>query len=80
MNFNLYLDDLLVKELDSTAQRLGESRSGLIRRAVREWLDKKELGEPTWPRAVLEWKGVPDFAGFERHRDELLPPTEQPLA
>ena len=38
MNFNLYLDDQTAKELDRTAKQLGETRSGLIRKALREWL------------------------------------------
>jgi predicted transcriptional regulator len=38
MNFNLYLDDETAKELDRTAKELGETRSGLIRKALREWL------------------------------------------
>ena len=36
MNFNLYLDDKTAQELDRTAKKLGETRSGLIRKAVRE--------------------------------------------
>ncbi|MEN3379926.1 MAG: hypothetical protein V7604_5281, partial [Hyphomicrobiales bacterium] len=28
MNFNLYLDDQTAKELDRTAKKLGETRSG----------------------------------------------------
>lgn len=46
MNFNLYLDDKTGKELDRTAKKLGETRSGLIRKAVREWLDKKTSAIP----------------------------------
>jgi len=40
MTFNLYLDDQTTKELDRTAKNLGETRSRLIRKALREWLDK----------------------------------------
>ncbi len=76
MNFNLYLDDQLAQELDSTAKTLGETRSGLIRKAVREWLDKKTLGSPGWPSLLLEWRGVRDMPPFESYRDELLPPRE----
>ena len=36
MNFNLYLDDQTAKELDRAAKKLGETRSGLIRKALRE--------------------------------------------
>ena len=76
MNFNLYLDDQTAKELDRTAKKLGESRSGLIRKALREWLDKKTLGSPGWPMLILEWQGVPDMPPFESYRDELLAPRE----
>ena len=76
MNFNLYLDDQTAKELDRTAKKLGETRSGLIRKALREWLDKKALGSPGWPSLILEWQGVPDTPPFESYRGELLPPRE----
>ena len=46
VNFNLYLDDKTAKEVDRTAKKLGETRSGLIRKAVREWLDKKTSAVP----------------------------------
>ena len=80
MNFNLYLDDQTAKDLDKTAKKLGETRSGLIRKAVREWLDKKALGNPAWPRSVLELNEAADIPPFESHRDELLPVREDPLA
>ena len=76
MNFNLYLDDEIGRQLDQTAKRLGETRSGLIRKALREWLDKRTLGSPGWPRLILEWQGAPDVPPFESHRDELLAPRE----
>ena len=80
MNFNLYLDDKTAKELDKTARKLGETRSGLIRKALREWLDRRAHGSLGWPRTILEWQGVKDFPSFESHRDELLPPREDPFA
>lgn len=76
MNFNLYLDDKTAKELDRTAKKLGETRSGLIRKALREWLDKKTLGSPGWPSQVLEWPGTSEIAPFESYRGELQPPAE----
>ena len=76
MNFNLYLDDQTARELDRTASELGETRSGLIRKALREWLDKKTLGSPGWPPLILNWQGVPDAPSFKSYRDELLAPRE----
>jgi Ribbon-helix-helix protein, copG family len=80
VDFNLYLDDKTAKELDRTAKKLGETRSGLIRKAIREWLGKKALGNQAWPPAVLNWRGAPDFPGFEAFRTELLSPRENPFA
>jgi hypothetical protein len=73
VNLNLYLDDQTARELDRTAKELGETRSGLIRKAVREWLDKKVLDSRGWPPLILEWQGVPDMPRFESYRGELLP-------
>ena len=70
VNFNLYLDDATAKELDQTAETLGETRSGLIRKALREWLDKKRLGSQGWPALILEWQGIPDMRPFESYRIE----------
>jgi Ribbon-helix-helix protein, copG family len=76
MNFNLYLDDRTARELDQTAETLGETRSGLIRKALRVWLDKKTLGSPGWPSLILGWPGAPDMPPFEAYRVELPPPRD----
>src|SRR5205823_14874888 len=73
MNFNLYLDDKTAKELDRTAKKLGETRSGLIRKALREWLDKKTLGSPGWPSLILEWQGVPKRRPSDPIAEKWLP-------
>jgi hypothetical protein len=71
MNFNLHLDDQTAKELDRTAKKPGETRSGLIRKALREWLDKKTLGSPGGPSLILERQGVPDMPPFESYRGSV---------
>ncbi len=76
MYFNLYLDDQTTKESDQTAEELGESRSGWICKALREWLDKRTLGSLGWPSLILEWQGVPDMPPFESYRGELRPLCE----
>jgi len=50
--------------------------SGLIRKALREWLDKKTLGSPGGPTLILEWRGIPETPPFESYRGELLEPGE----
>ncbi|MCW5744047.1 MAG: hypothetical protein KIT67_28155 [Alphaproteobacteria bacterium] len=47
---------------------------------MREWLDRKALGDPGWPLLILEWQGAADTPRFESYRDELLPPHEDALA
>ncbi|MGQ0684559.1 ribbon-helix-helix domain-containing protein [Bradyrhizobium sp.] len=74
MNVNLHLDDQTAKELDRTAAKLGETRGELIRKALREWLDRNAPGSAAWPSLILEWQGVPDTPPFESYRGELLPP------
>jgi hypothetical protein len=64
------------KELDRTTKKLRETRSRLIPKALREWLDEKSLGSPGWPSLILEWQGAPDTPPFESYRGELLPPRE----
>lgn len=80
MNFNLYLDDETARELDRTAKELEETRSGLIRKAVREWLDKKRLGNAAWPALILEWTGCPEAPAFESWRAQLSPPRDDIFA
>jgi len=59
MNFNTYLDDETGRKLNAVAERAGESRNALIRRALSEWL--KRHGKPGWPNAVLAHKGIADM-------------------
>ena len=79
MNFNLYLDDQTATELDRAANKLGETRSGLIRKALRGWLNKKTLCSPEWPSLILEWQGVADTPSFESYRSELLHRVKMPF-
>lgn len=76
MNFNLCLDDQIAKELDRVAKTLSETRNGLIRKAAREWLEKRTLGSPGWPRLISQWRGLPDISPFESNRGDLPPPRD----
>jgi predicted transcriptional regulator len=60
MNLRFYLDDQTARELHRRAKRLGETRSWLIRKALREWLDMKTLSSPGWPTLI-------PAAGYSRH-------------
>jgi predicted transcriptional regulator len=78
MHFNIYLDDATGQQLNAIAQQAGESRNALIRQAVGEWLAKH--AEPQWPDAVRNFQGMADMPPFERSRDQLKPPVDDPLA
>ena len=78
MHFNIYLDDETGQQLNDAAQKAGESRNALIRRAVAEWLERH--GRPQWPDEVLSFKGMADMTPFEAGRDKLKPPVADPLA
>lgn len=58
MNFNIYLDDDTGQRLIALAEKEGESRNSLIRKAVRNLLDQQT--RPAWPEVVLKRQGFPD--------------------
>jgi predicted transcriptional regulator len=78
MHFNIYLDDETGEQLNRAAERAGESRNALIRRAVSDWL--KHHGRPQWPDEVLTFQGMADMLPFENGRSTLQPPAADPLA
>jgi len=77
VNFNVYLDDALVRRLDALAKKTGQPRNALIRRAVASWV---EHARTEWPTGVLEWTGDPSWPPFEQVRQELAEPTGDPFA
>lgn len=78
MNFNIYLDDETGRRLTDLAEKKGESRNALIRKAVNHLLDRPD--RPSWPESVLRHEGFPDFPDIGNREDGLLPPPEDPLA
>ncbi len=78
MNFNIYLDDETGAQLNDAAEKAGETRNAVIRRAVSEWLKRRGLSQ--WPDEVRAFTGVADTAPFEAGRARLKPPPDDPLA
>lgn len=78
MNFNVYLDDFTGRQLVMAAERTGESKNSLIRKAVSEWLARH--GQPQWPDEVLSFNGMAEMLPFESSRAQLNPPAADPLA
>ena len=78
MNFNIYLDDQTGQQLVVAAERTGETRNALIRKAVSEWLTR--YNQPAWPEEVLSFNGLVDMPPFESGRNWISPPAADPLA
>lgn len=78
MNFNIYLDDETGRRLTELAEREGESRNSLIRKAVKHLLDRPE--RPAWPESVLKHEGFADFPEMGGGIADLIEPSEDPLA
>lgn len=77
MHFNIYLDDATGHALQQIAEQSGQSRSALIRHAIGQWIEQQNY--PKWPRAVMDFDGLPEMQPFELHRNELPLPSEDPL-
>ena len=77
MNFNIYLDDETGQQLSHVAERTGENRNALIRRAVSEWLARH--GKPQWPDEVMSFQGMAGMPRFETSRNRLKPAADDPL-
>ncbi len=75
MNFNIYLEDSLGKQLEEVAQKTGYSRNALIREALREFVNKHTHRE--WPEAILNFQGIEDGIVFESYRDDLRIPSDK---
>lgn len=78
MHFNIYIDDGTGDRLTQAAQAAGETRNAVIRRAVREWLDRQ--GKAEWPAVVLAHGGDPAMPPFETSREQLGDAPADPLA
>jgi hypothetical protein len=75
MNFNIYINNNLAKELDVLVTRTKKTRNKLIQEAIEKFIATNR--KKTWCDAILAFKGVPgldDWGGFEQHRMELETP------
>lgn len=77
MNINIYLEDSLAKSLNHYVKETGQSRNAIIREAVQEYITAHQV--TSWPDSVLKYKGTKGIEPFESHRDELIPPKEDPF-
>ena len=77
MNFNVYIDKPTGERLARLAKARRTSRNALIREAIANLLVRD--GHAGWPKAVLDFQGMPAVRSFEDSRQALKAPSEDPL-
>jgi len=78
MAVSIHLDKDTLSALDQAVRHTGKSRSGIVKEAVQIWLGRRQ--ESDWRRYVQKYGGAwPEFEGFERFRDDVLPPDDDPM-
>lgn len=77
MNISIYLEQPLAQKTQQYATKLGITRNAIIREALNDWLILHDTA--SWPKSILDFQGISDFAPFEEGRKDLLPPDEDPF-
>ncbi|WP_037989381.1 ribbon-helix-helix protein, CopG family [Tepidiphilus margaritifer] len=77
MRITLELDEDTARQIQVLTGRDRARRNALIREALYEWLSRQ--GRAQWPESVLRFEGDADMPPFERSREELIAPPEDPL-
>ena len=75
MNFNIYLNENLVKELKAIVASTKKRRNAIIQEAVREFVTRYHKKQ--WSKYVQNFSGIKELQrreGFEKTRDELKIP------
>lgn len=78
MHFNVYLDDQIGTALNKAVKKSGKKRNALIREALAEWLHRHLQTE--WPREVLEFQGIKEGIDFEKYREHVTKPKDDPFS
>ncbi len=74
MNFQIYLEEPLRRELDDLRRRTGTKRNALVREAIRQYIERQKSRQ--WPESVVEFKPEKSFPRFETARKTLSPPKD----
>ena len=77
MILRIHLDETTEQKLRQLEKSKRVERSVLIRAAIEQFVARE--GEPRWPDAILQFKGIKDWTAFEASRTELKVPTD-PIA
>ena len=77
MHFNIWVNDNLIKDIESIMKETGHKRNKVITEAIAEYIKKRKSQE--WPEIIKNFKGIKgleNWEGFEDFRKELNEPRE----
>ena len=77
MNFHVYLDDELGKEIEMLCRTTHKKRNAIIREALRMYIQDQK--KAVWPDSVLSFEGVSKYPPFESSRKELGKDSRKPF-
>lgn len=69
MNFHVYLDEDLGRQVQQLCHTTHKKRNTIIREALHLYLQQQK--KMAWPESVLLFEGIGDFPPFETSRNEL---------
>lgn len=75
MNFQVYLDEQLGKQVRQLCEATHKKRNTIIREALKLYLELQ--GKEVWPSSVLNFRGMEDFPNFEADRGKDKPNVRQ---
>lgn len=70
MNINVYMEDLLARQLSECSRKLHRKKNSIIREAVKDWL--KKHANTNWPKSVVAFEGIEDFPTVDDLRKGVI--------
>ena len=78
MNFNIYLNNNLAKQLDSLIKRTKKKRNTIIQEAIAAFAQQDQSKQ--WPTSIQSFHGInglTNWNGFESTRKDLKQPNTE---
>ena len=73
MNFSIYIDDKLGKELVELSSNLHQPKNQIIRDAIKKYIH--DMRQAAWSQDILDFKGGTEV-NFESYRKEMKTTSE----
>lgn len=77
MQFNVWVNDNLIKDVEAIMRSEGKKRNTVINEAIAEYVKNKKSKE--WSEEIKNFKGIEgleDWEGFESYRKGLKEPRD----